>query len=51
MCKGFYPAGGGEVAEAIQTAISINSPECGGGTDFELVVVWRDQGPHSLDAD
>jgi hypothetical protein len=26
VCKGFYPAGGGEVAEAIQTAISINSP-------------------------
>ena len=25
-CKGFYPAGGGEAAEAIETAIKINTP-------------------------
>lgn len=26
VVRGFYPAGGGEIAEAIQTAISMNSP-------------------------
>jgi hypothetical protein len=36
VCKGFYPAGGGEAAEAIQTALAMNSP----GTVIVPIANW-----------
>ena len=44
-CKGFYPAGGGEVADAIQTAMQTEDGRHFAGADFELGVVWRQPNP------
>ena len=49
--KGFYPAGGGELAEAIETAIKIKTPGRRAGADQQLGGVRRLQGSHHLAAD
>ena len=50
MAKGFYPAGGGELSDAVQTAIKINTP----GVVLVPISNWAafgQGGDHRLDAD
>ena len=49
--KGFYPAGGAEIADAVQTAIRIKTPGDRDGADQQLGGVRRIKGSHHLAAD